>query len=164
MSENKKSFPPPVPKRKPEGFRSKSGEGSSMQRMSSMYIASDRPETNPYRRAENPSSPSRDQTTVKPPPSGPLNPLRSFLYPQQPRLTPSKPHPINQDPSSLFTINQGPKLSRLPIKVLERERRPQMLHYCWELICRQTGSQPTFLQASLGGLIPIRISRSYQIS
>jgi hypothetical protein len=103
MSENKKSFPPPVPKRKPQGFRSKSGEGSSMQRMISIDYVSDRPEANP-------SSPSFDQTTVKPPLSDPLNPPRSTLYPQQPNLTPSIPHPINQVSSSMFVVNQGRKI------------------------------------------------------
>jgi hypothetical protein len=157
MSENKKLFPPPVPKRKPQGFRSKSGEGSSMLRMTSMDIVSDNPEANP-------SSPSFDQTTVKPPLSNPLNPPRSTLYSQQPNLTPSIPNPINQVSSSMFAVNQGPKLSLLPIKVLGRERRPPMAPYCWEQICRQTGSQPTFLQACLGELILIRISKRYQIS
>ena len=103
MSENKKSFPPPVPKRKPQGFRSKSGEGSSMQRMISMDMVSDRPEANL-------SPPSFDQTTVKPPLSDPFNPPRSILYPQQPNLTPSIPHPINQFSTSMFAVNQGSKL------------------------------------------------------
>jgi hypothetical protein len=74
-----------------------------MQRMFSMDMMPDRPEANL-------SPPSFNQTTVKPQLSDPLNPPRSTLYPQQPNLTPSIPHPINQVSSSMFAANQGPKI------------------------------------------------------
>lgn len=154
MSGNKeKSFPPPVPKRKPQGFKPKSGEVPGIQRLYGSNHSSEAP-------------PTIDQTTVKSPLSGLLNPLHGGR-PQQSNLASTPPsYPIAQVLTTILAANRGsniePGTSHNDGHEESTTIGPLQTPAPTDLQANKLSSY--FLSSSPEGLTQMQISRRFQIS